>query len=111
MPWAPKTFKTNNTSNRMSVDLSIHSTERMSVQAVNPWKEKRYNPLCITCGKPGHNAFKCRSGPPRDRQNQVGAMIMGGVQPPISKSGPGKMNVLAKYNRSPKGFLWILWET
>ena len=56
---APATVKTNNSSNRMSVDPLRNSTQRMSFQAVNPPKEEPCNPLCYTCGKPGHIAKWC----------------------------------------------------
>ena len=58
--------RTNNSSNRMSVDPSRNSSNQMGMQAVNPAREEPYNPQCYhCCGDYGHIIKHCKTRPPR----------------------------------------------
>ena len=57
---AAATARTNNSSNRMSVDPSRNSSNRMSVQAVAAVKEEGPDYPCWNCGRAGHYRRQCR---------------------------------------------------
>ena len=87
---ASATVRTNNSSNRMSVDPSRNSSNRMSVQAVNPAREEPWNPQCYNCGEYGHIIRACPTKPPRTHgpEGRPPARQEAATPPPKTRAGP-----------------------
>ena len=97
------TVRTNNSSNRMSVDPSRNSSNKMSVQAVNRPGKRPGTPnagAVVTTDMSSQHAQSNLQGPgPKDPMDLGAASRVGDRPRPRDKGGPKKRTAQDKYNK------------
>ena len=83
------------------MDPLRNSSNRMSVQAINPAREEPWNPQCWSCGDYGHVIKACPAKPPGPKDQMApGAASKVGDRPlPRDKGEPEKRTGRDKYNK------------